>query len=128
MEQNNGRSTLWQRHRSYFINTLGFLGIVTLFLFWLPELLWLCWHYLACLLLVLACYPCKKEGKQGLLIGLTLLSFVIAVAGFFLIYQGPFVASNKSFYEYLTKYGPCTLPIFLFPCISLGFMLWKPKQ
>ena len=127
MEQND-RLTLWQRHRSYFINTLGFLGFVTLFLFCVPQLIWLCWHYLACLLLVLACYPCKKEGKQGLLIGLTLLSFVIAVAGFFLIYQGPFVSSGKSFYQYLTTFGPFTLPIFLFPCINLGFMLWKPKQ
>ena len=120
--------SIWQEHRSYIVNVLGIFGFIALFLFWLPPLLSFTWHYLSCFFLVLVSYLCKKLGKQKLVVEIAAIVLLIAVAGFFLIYFGPFVESNKSFYEYLTKYGVCTLPIFIFPCIAVWFALWKPKH
>ena len=97
--------SIWQEHRSYIVNVLGIFGFIALFLFWLPPLLSFTWHYLSCFFLVLVSYLCKKLGKQKLVVGIAAIVLLIAVAGFFLIYFGPFVESNKSFYEYLTKYG-----------------------
>lgn len=129
MEQNNGRSTLWQRHRSYFINTLGFLGFYVLFSLWIPWLFLYYWHYFACILLISASYLCKKEGKQGLVTGITILVCIVAVAGFFLVHQtmGQ-IFDNWSFYKYVTRCATLSFPIFLLPCIAVGIAVWKPKQ
>ena len=129
MEQNSPM-TLWQRHKSYIINVLGFLGFFVLFSFWIPVIFWVFWHYVVCILFILASYLCKKEGKQGLVVGITILVCIVAVAGFFLVYQTMghiyYSRENWSFYRYVTRHP--ALPIFLLPCIAVGIAVWKPKH
>lgn len=125
----SGQPILWQKHKSYFLNVLGFLGFFLLISFWLPLVFWIFWHYAACILLISASYLCKKEGKQGLVTGITVLVCIVAVAGFFLVYQTLGEAYSRehwSFYRYVT--GHAALPIFLLPCIAVGIAVWKPKK
>ena len=128
MKQNRW-TELWQRHKSYFINVLRFLGFFLLISFWIPLVFWIFWHYVACILLISASYLCKKEGKQGLVTGITVLVCIVAVAGFFLVYQTlghVYSRENWNFHRYVT--GHAALPIFLLPCIAAGIAVWNPKQ
>ena len=128
MEQND-RLTLWQRHKSYFINVLGFLGFFLLISFWIPLVFWIFGHYVACILLISASYLCKKEGKQGLVTGITVLVCIVAIAGFFLVYQTlghVYSREHWSFYRYVTRHA--ALPILVLHYGASGIVVWKPKQ
>ena len=120
--------SIWQEHRSYIVNVFGFFGFTSLFLFWAPMYFFYFWHYIICLFLLTASYVLKKLGKQKAVAGIAVLVVFIALAGFFLVYQGQYVDRGWTFYKYITRDCFSSLPIFLFPCIAIWFALWKPKH
>ena len=73
-----------------------------------------------------------RENPAALLIALggavlAVLTAIVAAAGFFLIYAGPFAGSGKTLAMYVGRYGAFTLPIFLFPCAAGIIAMWKRK-
>ena len=119
----------YQRN-SIFLSTAAVpLFVVLLFFLWVPSalsvLLPLCWHYVLCIPLLVLCYCLKKMGKEKMTVGIAFVIFTVAIAGFFLVYQGPFVQSGKTFHLYLTQYGLCTLPVLLCPCAAALITLKK---
>lgn len=93
--------------------------ILLIFLIPVCSLLSMLWHYLVCFLLLGFCWFGKKRNLKWMAALGTALMLLVSVAGFILVYQGPFAASGKTFWMYVTQYGVFTLPVFLFPLAGL---------
>ena len=93
-----------------------------------PQLLDMIWHYGVCFFLVIGCWISQKLGNQKAVAVLAILTCAAAVAGFFLVYAGPFAQSGKTIGMYISRYGLFTLPIFLFPCIAGLIAAWSGEH
>ena len=106
----------------------GGLILAVMVLLFTPGLYAVGWHYAACYFLVIACWLCSRAGKTRLALALVGLTCVVAVAGFFLVYAGPFAQSGKTMEMYIGRYGLISLPIFLFPCAAFLASAWSGKS
>ena len=117
-----------QKNLAVLFIALGGLLLAVLVLAAVPGLYAVGWHYAACFFLVVGCWLCRKLGRQKLAMALVVLTCVVAVAGFFLVYAGPFAQSGKTMGMYIGRYGLFTLPIFLFPCIAGLIAAWSGEH
>ena len=108
-----------QKNLAVLFIALGGLLLAVLVLAAVPGLYAVGWHYAACFFLVVGCWLCRKLGRQKLAMALVVLTCVVAVAGFFLVYAGPFAGSGKTLAMYVGRYGAVTLPVFLFPLAAV---------
>ena len=106
----------------------GGLILAVMVLLFTPGLYAVGWHYAACYFLVITCWLCSRAGKTRLALALVVLTCVVAVAGFFLVYAGPFAQSGKTMEMYIGRYGLISLPIFLFPCAAFLASAWSGKS
>lgn len=107
---------------------LGGIILGVLILAAAPQLLDMIWHYGVCFFLVIGCWISQKLGNQKAAAVLAILTCAAAVAGFFLVYAGPFAQSGKTMGMYIGRYGLFTLPIFLFPCIAGLVTAWSGEH
>ena len=98
---------------------LGGIILGVLILAAAPQLLDMIWHYGVCFFLVIGCWISQKLGNQKAAAVLAILTCAAAVAGFFLVYAGPFAGSGKTLAMYVGRYGAVTLPVFLFPLAAV---------
>lgn len=91
------------------------VSIVVVFL----GLIGLVWHYLLCAWCMTGCIFCLVRGSRRTAVLAAVLNAVIAVFGFFTVYETLFRTSGKTFADYVTRYGIFTLPIFILPIVSL---------
>ncbi len=131
MEQNGNQkariSEFARENPAALLIALGGTVLGVLILAVVPQLLELVWHYGVCFFLLIGCWICKKLENQKLAAALAVLTAIVAAAGFFLIYAGPFAGSGKTLAMYVGRYGAFTLPIFLFPCAAGIIAMWKRK-
>lgn len=88
----------------------------------------LAWHYLLCSALLFFCWNAAVKKRFPLCVTATILMFVLAAVGFWLVYAGPFVESGKTFTMYVTRYAVYTLPIFAFPLAGLLLSLRSRRK
>ena len=98
---------------------LGGIILGVLILAAVPQLLDMIWHYGVCFFLVVGCWISQKLGSQKAAAVLAILTCAAAVAGFFLVYAGPFAGSGKTLAMYVGRYGAVTLPVFLLPLAAV---------
>lgn len=100
------------------LDAVAILIVVSLVVVFL-GLIGLVWHYLLCAWCLTGCIFCLVRGNRRTAAAAAVLNVVIAVVGFFMVYESLFKTSGETFTDYVTKYGIFTLPIFLLPCVSL---------
>ena len=123
MEQRSSQKTVigsfLQKNPAPLLVALGGIVLGSLIFAVVPQLLDMIWHYGVCFFLAIGCWISQKLGNRRAAAVLAILTCAAAVAGFFLVYAGPFAGSGKTFAMYVGRYGAGTLPVFLFPLAAV---------
>ena len=123
MEQRSSQKTVigsfLQKNPAPLLVALGGIVLGALILAVVPQLLDMIWHYGVCFFLAIGCWISQKLGNRRAAAVLAILTCAAAVAGFFLVYAGPFAGSGKTLAMYVGRYGAVTLPVFLFPLAAV---------
>ena len=123
MEQRSSQKTVigsfLRENPAPLLVALGGIVLGALILAVVPQLLDMIWHYGVCFFLAIGCWISQKLGNQKAVAVLAILTCAAAVAGFFLVYAGPFAGSGKTLAMYVGRYGAVTLPVFLLPLAAV---------
>ena len=123
MEQRSSQKTVigsfLQKNPVPLLVALGGIVLGALILAVVPQLLDMIWHYGVCFFLAIGCWISQKLGNRRAAAVLAILTCAAAVAGFFLVYAGPFAGSGKTLAMYVGRYGAVTLPVFLLPLAAV---------